>query len=744
MATDQNLKSALREAGSQNKHKNVRFNEKVMVVGGGTEPLKNESSKKIVESPIRKGILDAESLAEVKLYVTQNQERLLQQVVGPIESKAKVAKIKEVAQGHKYINHIIGSASSPMEGLEALEQSLETGRIQEPFKEAIRLILANNEESITDDMKTYRKLVEGINQELNNDVKKAEFVFFQDKGNALAQRVSKAETGDEVTEIMKYAVEERCVTESLYSQYLSAFYKFNIETLAEVATENFLTPRSLNNKDSQVPKVLKAQLHPPKENGKEAQYYNVLKASLSLYNFNNNSLPRDEYMKLFTKGVMEYGGMEYSKGYDAGMAILNSVGSLDTLGGKDRLAAMFLVKAAGEAKAKVAYIAQQKADNPGIMSDQEVQWFISKVALTSETTNVRLADLYRSTTKARRETLIQSRYGQQMLRAFKGEGTPLETVELKIAMHREGMGVIKGYYSRLQGRRKAEIFFPGMLLGGYYLCREAILRIQQGAAVSNIPVLRQIVIFATGLLETIPLILGGLYGVCRKVFFLNQSDECKLTQEDKDQAPILLAFSRDTEQYELGGYGSNSFRVIGNAITMHVSRLFTFSTQKTSTTEETPQSFPHVAARDLDIHSTSCATPGPSLTGVALLQEKARNDKQYMTLLNTFDQAFANLVSGYDNDDPQLTADEENSRKEQLLELVFFHRSKTTKDEKSIQHPSPGSVLCKTNAALSSPTEPNLYKGNTFQGTIDKINQLKDNKVLEWKEEKAAGRKAAL
>ena len=53
-----------------------------------------------------------------------------------------------------------------------------------------------------------------------------------------------------------------------------------------------------------------------------------------------------------------------------------------------------------------------------------------------------------------------------MLRAFNGESTPLETVELKISMHREGMSVIKSYDSNLKGLRKAEIFFPGMLLGG--------------------------------------------------------------------------------------------------------------------------------------------------------------------------------------------------------------------------------------------------------------------------------------
>ena len=72
---------------------------------------------------------------------------------------------------------------------------------------------------------------------------------------------------------------------------------------------------------------------------------------------------------------------------------------------------------------------------------------------------------------------------------------------------------------------------------------------------------------------------------------------------------------------------------------------------------------------------------------------------------------------------------------------MFFHRNQTPKDEKSIQHPSPGSVLYKTNAALRAPTELNQYKGETFQGTVDKVNQLKSEKVQEWREEKKLSEK---
>lgn len=46
---------------------------------------------------------------------------------------------------------------------------------------------------------------------------------------------------------------------------------------------------------------------------------------------------------------------------------------------------------------------------------------------------------------------------------------------------------------------------------------------------------------------------------------------------------------------------------------------------------------------------------------------------------------------------------------------MFFHRNKTQKDEKSIQHPSQGSALYMTNAALRASTELNQYKGETFK-----------------------------
>ena len=154
-------------------------------------------------------------------------------------------------------------------------------------------------------------------------------------------------------------------------------------------------------------------------------------------------------------------------------------------------------------------------------------------------------------------------------------------------------------------------------------------------------------------------------------------------------------------------------------------------------TPDNAESAGPASSEDLAVRPQS----GPSLTGIALLEEKVINDQRYKTLLEAFNQVFDDLVSGYDADGT-LTPKDKDSRKEELLELVFFHRNKTLKDEKSIQHPSKGSVLYKTNAALRAPTEHNQYKGEIFEETKEKINSLKDEKVKEWKSEKPAGSEA--